>query len=337
MALIKCPECGKEISDKAPACINCGCPVSAMKAEPAKPAAGAANLSNLNETFGQFFGNQANQPQSASAKPAPAKPAPVKTEPARPAQVRTAPAKTVPPVAPEVRMFRGIIISILDKCCGICGMAGFLAVGSLVVGLLSGEHIDGDFFRISFLGIPAALVLQWLSNLLTFFHYKKFLRKEGCIGSIRNETAPYTNSLNAFRLYPSMLMARYLKWLNPNVGNELVAAVKKVSAERWKKRFGYLPYLLILMAVYYLLPRLEMEMYLLPYESSLIICHVVTLVVMAVFGRKKELTLGLIVTIGVLFTPTIYAYYFIDEMWYHILICAAAALVGALIGGWRRK
>ena len=28
MALIKCPECGKEISDKASACPNCGCPNS---------------------------------------------------------------------------------------------------------------------------------------------------------------------------------------------------------------------------------------------------------------------------------------------------------------------
>ena len=27
MALIKCPECGKEISDKAKVCINCGCPL----------------------------------------------------------------------------------------------------------------------------------------------------------------------------------------------------------------------------------------------------------------------------------------------------------------------
>ena len=26
MALVKCPECGKEISDKAPACIHCGLP-----------------------------------------------------------------------------------------------------------------------------------------------------------------------------------------------------------------------------------------------------------------------------------------------------------------------
>ena len=29
MALIKCPECGKEISDKATACPNCGCPIQA--------------------------------------------------------------------------------------------------------------------------------------------------------------------------------------------------------------------------------------------------------------------------------------------------------------------
>lgn len=27
MALIKCKECGKEISDKAKMCVNCGCPV----------------------------------------------------------------------------------------------------------------------------------------------------------------------------------------------------------------------------------------------------------------------------------------------------------------------
>ena len=28
MSLIKCPECGKEISDRAPACIYCGCPIN---------------------------------------------------------------------------------------------------------------------------------------------------------------------------------------------------------------------------------------------------------------------------------------------------------------------
>lgn len=27
MALIRCPECGNEISDKAEKCIHCGCPI----------------------------------------------------------------------------------------------------------------------------------------------------------------------------------------------------------------------------------------------------------------------------------------------------------------------
>lgn len=31
MALIKCSECGKEISDKANACMNCGCPIEKVK------------------------------------------------------------------------------------------------------------------------------------------------------------------------------------------------------------------------------------------------------------------------------------------------------------------
>lgn len=31
MALIKCPECGKEFSDKASACPNCGCPISEIR------------------------------------------------------------------------------------------------------------------------------------------------------------------------------------------------------------------------------------------------------------------------------------------------------------------
>ena len=38
MALIICPECGKTISDKAAACIGCGCPVSEMNMETVQPA-----------------------------------------------------------------------------------------------------------------------------------------------------------------------------------------------------------------------------------------------------------------------------------------------------------
>ena len=339
MALIKCPECGKEISDKASACIGCGCPVSAMKAEAVKPASPAApangtNFADMGEMFGQFFGNQTQQ-QPAPAKPAPVKTEPVKPAPAKPAPVATAPAKTVPTEAPEVRMFRGIIISILDKLCGVCGLAGFLAIGSIVVNLLGGYFLEEELTQITLLGIPAALVLQWLSSFMEFSHIKKFLRKGGYLDSIRNDTPQYTNSLNAFRLYPSMLMARYIQWLNPGVGKELVEAVKAARAKKWKNRLGFVPYLLILAAVYYITPRLEM-MYLLPFESSLPICHVATLVVMFFCGRKKDLSLLLLVVVGVIFAPVIFAYFY-EDMWYHILICVAAALVGMLIGMRLRK
>lgn len=36
MALIKCPECGKEISDNAQFCPNCGCPIQSKKKEQEK-------------------------------------------------------------------------------------------------------------------------------------------------------------------------------------------------------------------------------------------------------------------------------------------------------------
>lgn len=37
MALIKCPECGKDVSDKASACIQCGFPLSNMEPEASEP------------------------------------------------------------------------------------------------------------------------------------------------------------------------------------------------------------------------------------------------------------------------------------------------------------
>ncbi len=30
MAMIKCPECGKDVSDKAKSCPNCGCPIESL-------------------------------------------------------------------------------------------------------------------------------------------------------------------------------------------------------------------------------------------------------------------------------------------------------------------
>ena len=53
MAMIKCPECGKEVSDKAKTCPNCGCPI-----ENISPSGTVQiKVSPLNSSSG-FNGNQ---------------------------------------------------------------------------------------------------------------------------------------------------------------------------------------------------------------------------------------------------------------------------------------
>lgn len=46
MAMIKCPDCGKDVSDKAKACPECGCPIDA----PVCPKCGSANLTKISKS-----------------------------------------------------------------------------------------------------------------------------------------------------------------------------------------------------------------------------------------------------------------------------------------------
>lgn len=44
MALIKCPECGNEVSDKAETCIHCGCPIKVNRSTRGKIIVQAENV-----------------------------------------------------------------------------------------------------------------------------------------------------------------------------------------------------------------------------------------------------------------------------------------------------
>ncbi len=304
MALIKCPECGKEISDKAPACIYCGCPASAMKTEPVKP----APTVSLNELFGDCFGGQ-----SAS----------------RP--VQTAPLKTVPKELPNPKPLTAAVVAVLDKACGVCGFAGFAALVAVVVTYLDSGYFEEDILPVSFLCMAGAVILAALIDGMEFRRARKFLRKNGYEESIRRDSTAMTNTYNAFGLCRTMQMVRYIKSLNPINGSKLSAQVKRARAEKWKKRLGYLPFLAVLGAVYYVLPDLLLDeiMY-------LIVAHIVTLVVTAVYGFINNAANGLAVTAAVVFAPAVMANYY-EDMWYHILICAGVAFVGMYIGASLRK
>ena len=63
MALIKCPECGKEVSTNADTCPNCGTPLAGGKAHKAKASSYVTNTSNKRRKtallmciFGGWFG-----------------------------------------------------------------------------------------------------------------------------------------------------------------------------------------------------------------------------------------------------------------------------------------
>lgn len=62
MALIKCPECGNQVSDKAASCPNCGCPVSDTTVQP-NPSPYTQPQVNAGKT-GQFLITKEGSPSS---------------------------------------------------------------------------------------------------------------------------------------------------------------------------------------------------------------------------------------------------------------------------------
>lgn len=72
MALIKCPECGKEISDKAVSCPNCGCPtidverIEDTKEEAEKSHEGKDDFSDIYRASKNFKKNHNNHKKASS-------------------------------------------------------------------------------------------------------------------------------------------------------------------------------------------------------------------------------------------------------------------------------
>ena len=64
MALIHCPECGKEISDQAPACIHCGFPLSA----PTAPKKQVCTIDGIPFDFSEMLEIYHNQGRTQSVR-----------------------------------------------------------------------------------------------------------------------------------------------------------------------------------------------------------------------------------------------------------------------------
>ena len=125
-------------------------------------------------------------------------------------------------------------------------------------------------------------------------------------------------------------MRRYLRKLNPSATEVLDFAVAKAKENNRKEKLSYIPYILALMAAFYLIPRLILPVY---YDENLTIAlaHIAAFLANLIYAKKRGGKLWLMVCTAVLFAPTIFSYYH-EDLWYHIAICFGAAVLGAFIG-----
>jgi len=271
---------------------------------------------------------KATKPETKPAKASADKAAAKSDQPA-------APTKTVPKEMPEVGLGLGIILELLGKLCGFCGFAGVMALGAMLVDVISGERVNTSFLPEIALGLGASFVVSHLTVWIKFLRVRRFLRKGGYEPSIQNDTPSLTNTYNAYGLNRSGSMVRYIKRLNPEAAEQLKKAIRQGRIHRWKRRLRFLPYLLVLAACYFFIPRINA----LPLYSDhalLIAWHVVTLVVMMLYGNRHmqdagETILSVIITVTMLFALFFFVY-FDTDIAYHIAICAGVVLVATFIG-----
>ena len=229
----------------------------------------------------------------------------------------------------------GIVLEMLGKLCGMCGYAAFAAIASLLVDFLATGTLDNPFTSEIILGIGIWYIVALLISWLEFLRVRRFLKKGGYEECIRNDTPSMTNAYRAFGLKRTRSMLRYISRLNPASGKSLKEAIKRGTTAKWQRRLRYLPYMVILAAAYYLIPRLDM----LPLYSDhwfLIVEHLVTLVVMIIYARKnckdfEENILEMVLVVTAIFALMFFVYYS-SEMWYHILICAVIVAVSFFFG-----
>lgn len=271
---------------------------------------------------------KATKPETKPAKASADKAAAKSDQPA-------APTKTVPKEMPEVGLGLGIILELLGKLCGFCGFAGIMALGAMLVDVISGERVNTSFLPEIALGLGASFVVSHLTVWIKFLRVRRFLRKGGYEPSIQNDTPSLTNTYNAYGLNRTGSMVRYIKRLNPEAAEQLKKAIRQGRIHRWKRRLRFLPYLLVLAACYFFIPRINA----LPLYSDhalLITWHVVTLVVMILYGNRHmqdcgETILSVILTVTMLFVLFFFVY-FDTDIAYHIAICAGVVLVATFIG-----
>ena len=242
----------------------------------------------------------------------------------------------VPASMPEEGFFFGLLLNLLGELCGLAGYAGISALVAHFADVLSGSRLDTEVVGMAILATIAGFFVGDVIACLKFLRVRRYLRKNGHVEAIRRDTLPeMQNTINAWGLRPISLMLRYIKKLNPMTGAVLAVAVKNNRKKERKRKLGYVPYLMTI-ALAGLVP-LYFEW--VPWDQMttyLIVVHLITAVVMGIYGYKKEWDHRLLAAGMVVCGAIVWAFFGLG-LWYHILINLVAAFIGMYIGEGKRN
>lgn len=250
MALIKCCECGKEISDKAAVCVNCGCPVSETISKNKADATLKSIMDDLLPDSGQLNPSTGQQIPASSPFPTQAS-TPVQSPAPFAAPVATTPATTptAAPAAPKAtsatKAASGPTISSAEAVAAIKAYQPnqfvqflksrrFWSLALIYVGAVIYLLFEDGLYMASagaagmapfFLPIIIAHVLY------PFRHIRKYFESEGIDDAIRRGDS-MNPAIAAYNAMPTKKMLSYIKTLNASVGTELERQIAAKKAAK---------------------------------------------------------------------------------------------------------
>ena len=252
MALIRCSECGKEISDKASACVNCGCPVTTTL----KPTyitvnfnavlTGADNektfqnvyVNELGRNVGFYLDNDTVEGdiikitlQENSAYEYIHFKAVSVTKTQKPAPVSySSTSEGTKAIEILDRYKRNWIVRFFCE-------KGFVSIMCVIIFAVIEIAIqyNGDIEMISY--IIASTAIIWVPCVLgrifyPLHHAKKYIRKYCLENAIRNDSGYMNVAISAYNIYASNGMLKYIRSLNPAAAQR----IEKQIADRKKKK-----------------------------------------------------------------------------------------------------
>lgn len=259
MALIRCSECGREISDKAAACIHCGCPITASTTVHTTANTAASNAPrSLSVNFNAVlsgaetektmqsvyvaqlgrnveFAIDNNTQVGETIKITLREGSPVdyimftattvsRTQQAAPA-ANAVNTQTAADAIAAIKSYKPNFLVKFFK-------SGFIkkVVGMTITFVVAGRFGDVDTEAIALL-VGAGILLMWLGSLYPMANVKRYYRKHNIEDAIRRDAGNMNVAICAYNVLPTYKMLKYIRGLNPAAVQE----IERQLEERKKK------------------------------------------------------------------------------------------------------